>query len=67
MALPMMLFSAKISGRRPRRDSSEARASARLTSRSVGLGKKTSSVSETTSIAQSVVPGGIEKKYRETS
>lgn len=56
-ALPIMLFSSNITLIRPRRDSKEARDSERLTNKSVGFGKKTSSMSETTSIEESVVPG----------
>src|ERR1700709_1955340 len=41
----------------PSSDSNDCRASVRFTRRSVGLGKKTSSTSETTSIVDSVVPG----------
>lgn len=55
-ALPMTWFSVNMSLSRPKRFSIAARLSVRLTSRSVGLGKKTSSRSDTTSMLESEVP-----------
>ena len=58
-ALPIVLFSANMSPSLPNRASNDARASDRLTRRSVGFGRKTSSMSDTTNIDESVVPAYI--------
>lgn len=82
-ALPRTWLSANISFNFPRSASSATRDSVRLTNRSLGFGRNTSSISETTNIVESVDSGckacqeitraagkpqtWIEKKYRELS
>lgn len=62
-----MYVSENMSLSRPSRFSSAGLASLALTSRSWGLGRKTSSRSLTTSIVGSVEPGGRQKKWRAVS
>ena len=55
-ALPTACESLNISLKRPKSPSKDARASDKFTSKSVGFGKNTSSMSDTTSISTSVEP-----------